>query len=166
MVMLRDTWQSYLPHGTFSKSSSIRVSVQFFFLIQFSRPLLGSFRYSKWIMCGTFRKLEKYNFQRYQVCANRSSDKKVMALGSRGVGAVFMRFSGEDSGQTREATGELRVARCSWSCHLSNAPGLADQITVSRKESAHEGGCPGGKTCQIFSAFSLFFCLCLRARLT
>jgi hypothetical protein len=31
MVMLRDTWQSYLPHGTFSKSSSIRVSVQFFF---------------------------------------------------------------------------------------------------------------------------------------
>uniref|UniRef100_A0A2N9HJN7 Tf2-1-like SH3-like domain-containing protein n=1 Tax=Fagus sylvatica TaxID=28930 RepID=A0A2N9HJN7_FAGSY len=27
-----------------------------------------------------------------------------------------------------EATGELRVARCSWSCNLSNAPGLMDQL--------------------------------------
>uniref|UniRef100_A0A2N9EMS1 Integrase catalytic domain-containing protein n=1 Tax=Fagus sylvatica TaxID=28930 RepID=A0A2N9EMS1_FAGSY len=60
-----------------------------------------------------------------------------------------------DSGQTGEATGEPRVARCSWSCHLSNAPGLADQLVVSRKEFAREGGCPGGKTRQIFSAFSL-----------
>ena len=119
MVMLRDTWQSYLPHGTFSKSSSIRVSVQFFFLIQFSRPLLGSFRYSKWIMCGTFRKLEKYNFQRYQVCANRSSDKKVMALESRGVQLVFLCFSGEDFGQTGDVTGEPRVACCSRSCNIS-----------------------------------------------
>jgi hypothetical protein len=34
-----------------------------------------------------------------------------MAPGSRGVGAVFSHFSGEDSGQTGEATGEPRVAR-------------------------------------------------------
>jgi hypothetical protein len=85
-----------------------------------------------------------------------------MAPGSWGVGAVFSRFSGEDSSQTGEATGEPRVAHCSWSCHLSNALGLADQIVVSRKESAREGGCPGGKTRQIFSAFFLLF-VCVRA---
>ena len=67
----------------------------------------------------------------------------------------FSHFSGEDSGQTGEATGEPRVARCRWSCHLSNAPGLVDQLVVSQKEFAREGSCPGGKTRQIFSAFSL-----------
>uniref|UniRef100_A0A2N9HB96 Uncharacterized protein n=1 Tax=Fagus sylvatica TaxID=28930 RepID=A0A2N9HB96_FAGSY len=64
-----------------------------------------------------------------------------MAPGSRGAGAVFARFSGEDSGQTGEATGEPRVSRCSWSCHLSNAPGLARQLVASRKDSVREGGC-------------------------
>uniref|UniRef100_A0A2N9GGJ0 Uncharacterized protein n=1 Tax=Fagus sylvatica TaxID=28930 RepID=A0A2N9GGJ0_FAGSY len=41
-----------------------------------------------------------------------------MAPGSRGVGAVFVHFSGEDSGQTGDAIGEPRVPRRSWS-HLS-----------------------------------------------
>ena len=79
-----------------------------------------------------------------------------MAPGSRGAGAVFSCFSGEDSGQMGDATGEPRVPRRSWSCHISNAPGLVDQITASRKESAREGDCPGGKMRQIFSPFSLF----------
>uniref|UniRef100_A0A2N9E3X9 Uncharacterized protein n=1 Tax=Fagus sylvatica TaxID=28930 RepID=A0A2N9E3X9_FAGSY len=48
-----------------------------------------------------------------------------MAPGSRGAGAVFVCFSGEDSGQTGDATGEPRVARRSRSHYLSNAPGLA-----------------------------------------
>uniref|UniRef100_A0A2N9GIH8 Aminotransferase-like plant mobile domain-containing protein n=1 Tax=Fagus sylvatica TaxID=28930 RepID=A0A2N9GIH8_FAGSY len=56
-----------------------------------------------------------------------------MAPGSRGAGAVFVCFSGEDSGQTGDATGEPRVPRRSWSRHLSNAPGLADQL-VSESE--------------------------------
>ena len=67
-----------------------------------------------------------------------------------------MRFSGEDSGQTGEATGEPRVASRSWSCSLSNAPRLVDQLAASRKEFAREGGCSGGKTRQIFNVFSLF----------
>jgi hypothetical protein len=87
-----------------------------------------------------------------------------MAPGSQGAGAVFSCFSGEDSGQMGDATGELRVPRRSWSFHLSNAPGLADQIAASRKESAREGGCPGGKMHQIFSPFSLFF-VCVRAHI-
>ncbi len=102
------------------------------------------------------------NFQKYKVCVNWSSDKGDMAPGSGGVGAVFSRFSGEDSSQTGEATGKPTVAHYSWSCHLSNAPRLVDQLTTSQKDSAREGGCPGGKTRQIFSAFFLFF-VCVRA---
>uniref|UniRef100_A0A2N9FRD0 Nuclease HARBI1 n=1 Tax=Fagus sylvatica TaxID=28930 RepID=A0A2N9FRD0_FAGSY len=90
-------------------------------------------------------KLSTSTFQRYKVCVNRSSDERVMAPGSRGAGAVFVCFSGEDSGQTGDATGEPRVARRSRSHYLSNAPGLAGQLAASRKDSAREGGCPGGK---------------------
>uniref|UniRef100_A0A2N9G1R5 Uncharacterized protein n=1 Tax=Fagus sylvatica TaxID=28930 RepID=A0A2N9G1R5_FAGSY len=53
----------------------------------------------------------------------RSLDEQVMAPGSRGARAIFSCFSGEDSSQTGEATGELRVARRSWICHLSMHPG-------------------------------------------
>jgi hypothetical protein len=74
-----------------------------------------------------------------------------MAPGSRGIEAVFAHFSGEDSGQTGDATGEPRVPRHSRSRYLSNAPGLADQLVVSREDSAREGGCPGGK-CVLFTA--------------
>jgi hypothetical protein len=45
------------------------------------------------------------SFQRYKVCANQSLDERVMAPGSRGAGVVFVCFSGEDSGQTGDATG-------------------------------------------------------------
>jgi hypothetical protein len=84
-----------------------------------------------------------------------------MTPGSRGAGAVFACFSGEDSGQTGETTSEPRVARCSWSRHLSNAPGLAGQLAASRKDSAHEGGCPGEKCAKPSVHFSsLFVCVC------
>jgi hypothetical protein len=87
-----------------------------------------------------------------------------MAPRSRGVGAVFVCFSGEDSGQTGDATGEPRVARHSRSRHLSNAPGLAGQLVASRKDSAREGSCPKEK-CLVSSAhFSLLF-VCVRARI-
>uniref|UniRef100_A0A2N9IGT7 Uncharacterized protein n=1 Tax=Fagus sylvatica TaxID=28930 RepID=A0A2N9IGT7_FAGSY len=78
-----------------------------------------------------------------------------MAPGSRGVGAVFVHFSGEDSDQTGDAIGEPRVPRRSRSHYLSNAPGLADQLVASRKDSAREGGCPGGKMRFAPSAFFL-----------
>ena len=78
----------------------------------------------------------------------------------------FLCFSGEDFGQTGEATSELRVARRSWSCHLSNAPRLTDQLAARQKDSACKGSYLGGKTRQIFSAFFLIFCLCSSAYLT
>ena len=89
-----------------------------------------------------------------------------MACGSWGARAVFVCFSGEDSGQTGDASGELRVPRRSWSHHLSNAPGLAGQLAACWKDSAREGGCPGGKTCFIPSAFFLKSCPGSRVQLT
>ena len=80
-----------------------------------------------------------------------------MAPGSWDAGVVFSCFSGEDFSQTGEVTGELRVARCSWSCHLSNVPRLTDQLVVSREDSAREGGCPGEKRVRSPARFSLLF---------
>jgi hypothetical protein len=87
-----------------------------------------------------------------------------MAPRSRGAGAVFSCFSGEDSGQTGEATSEPRVARRSWSCHLSNASGLADQLVVSQEDSVREGGCPGEKRVRSPARFSLLF-VCVRTHI-
>ena len=89
-----------------------------------------------------------------------------MAPGSQGAGVVFVCFSGEDSGQTGDATNETRVARRSQSCYLSNAPGLAGQLAASRKEFAREGGCPGRKTRFVPSAFFLKSCPSSRVYLT
>ena len=101
---------------------------------------MEAFWYSKWVMQHIVEKLSTSIFQQYKVYVNWSLDERVMAPGSRGAIAVFVCFSGEDSGQTREATGESRVARRNWSRHLSNAPRLEGQIAASRKDSAHEGG--------------------------
>jgi hypothetical protein len=70
-------------------------------------------------MQGTVGNLEKYNFQRYKDFMNRSSDGKVMAPGNWGVGAIFLHFTSEDSGQTGDDTGKPRVATRSRSCSLS-----------------------------------------------
>ncbi len=91
---------------------------------------------SKWVMQHISGNLAMSTFQRCKVYTNRSSDRRVMAPGSRGVEAVFSCFSDEDSGQIGDASGEPRVASHSWSCSLSNAPKLANQLTTSWKESA------------------------------
>ena len=89
-----------------------------------------------------------------------------MAPGSWGVGAVFVRFSDEDSSQMGDAIGEPRVPRRSWSRYLSNAPGPVDQLVASREDFAREGGCPGGKTRFTPNAFFLKSCPSSRAFLT
>uniref|UniRef100_A0A2N9HGQ7 Aminotransferase-like plant mobile domain-containing protein n=1 Tax=Fagus sylvatica TaxID=28930 RepID=A0A2N9HGQ7_FAGSY len=136
-----------LPRQQPLESSSISVRVPFF--IRFSGAVLEVFRNSKWVMRHIVGKLSTSSFQRYKVCANRSSDEGVMAPGSRGVGAVFVHSSGEDSGQTGDAIGEPRVPRRSRSHYLSNAPGLADQLVASRKDSAREGGSCAAYFCKV-----------------
>ena len=132
-----------------------RFSCTYPFSTQFSRAVLEVFRNSKWVMQHIAGKLLTSSFQMYKVCANRSSDERVMAPRSRGVGAFFVCFSGKDSGQTGDAIGEPRVPRRSWSRHLSNAPRLAGQLVASRKDFAREGGCPEGKICFVPSALFL-----------
>jgi hypothetical protein len=152
------------PRQQLLESSSVSVHVSF--LTRFSGAVLEVFRNSKWVMQHIVRNISTSSFQRYEVCANWSSDERVMALGSRGVGAVFVHFSDEDSGQTGDAIGEPRVPSRSWSCYISNASRLADQLVASRKDSAREGGCPGGKTRFSPSAFFLKSCPSSRAYLT
>ena len=62
------------------------------FFDRFSRAVLGVFRNSKWVMQHIVGNLSMSSFQRYKVYANRSSDERVMAPGSRGVGAVLCTF--------------------------------------------------------------------------
>jgi hypothetical protein len=155
-----------LPHGSLILHASPppnppRFSRAYPFLTRFSRAVLDVFRNSKWVMQHIVGKLLTFTFQRYKVCANRSSNKRVMTPGSRGTGGVFVCFSGEDSGQMGEAAGEPRVARCSRSRHLSNAPRPTHQLAASRKDSAREGGCPGEKRTKPSAHFSLLFvCVC------
>uniref|UniRef100_A0A2N9F8X6 Uncharacterized protein n=1 Tax=Fagus sylvatica TaxID=28930 RepID=A0A2N9F8X6_FAGSY len=95
-------------------------------------------------------KLSTSSFQRYKVCANRSSDEGVMAPGSRGIGAVFVHSSDAKIPIKRGMLiGEPRVPRRSRSHYLSNAPGLADQLVASRKDSAREGGSCAAYFCKV-----------------
>ena len=151
-----------LPRQHLSESSSVSVRVSFF--DRFSRAVLGVFRNLKWVMQHIVGNLSTFSFQRYKVCANRSSDEP--RVPRRIVGAVFVHFSDEDSGQTGDALGEPRVPRRSRSRYLSNAPGLGDQLVASRKDSAREGGYPGGKTHFTPGAFFLKSCPSSRAFLT
>uniref|UniRef100_A0A2N9F789 Uncharacterized protein n=1 Tax=Fagus sylvatica TaxID=28930 RepID=A0A2N9F789_FAGSY len=67
-----------------------------------------------------------------------------------GVSELFLcTFPDEDSGQTGDAIGEPRVPRRSRSHYLSNAPGLADQLVASRKDSAREGGSCAAYFCKV-----------------
>jgi hypothetical protein len=157
----------HLPCGDLSchvaPPANLPLSMRLYsFLTQFSGKLLEAFWCSKWVIQGIVGKLEKYTFQQCKVCMNRSSDGKVMAPGSWVFRAVFSRFSGEDSDQTRDATGEPRVVSHNWSCSLSQGSKLADQLTASWKESAHEGGYSRGKTRQIFGMFFLFLSVFVR----
>ena len=156
-----------LPRGVLIRHAALppnppRFSRVYYFLTWFLGQLLEAFCCSKWVMRHIVGKLETSTFQRYNFCANWSLDERVMAPGSRGIRAIFLHFSGEDSDQTGEANGKPRVASWSWSCNLSYTLELADQIAASRKEFARKGGCPGGKTRQIFNPFFLFF-VCVRA---
>ena len=48
--------------------------------------------FSKWVIQHTVGKVAESTFQRYKVRTNQSLDRKVMAPGSRGVGAFFFFF--------------------------------------------------------------------------
>uniref|UniRef100_A0A2N9EUC7 Uncharacterized protein n=1 Tax=Fagus sylvatica TaxID=28930 RepID=A0A2N9EUC7_FAGSY len=119
-------------------------------------------------------KLSTSSFQRYKVCMNRSSDERVMAPGSRGIGAVFVHFSGEDSDQTGDAFGEPRVPRRSWSRYLSNAPGLVgstccepERLCARRRLSGRKNAFSSQRVfLQILSQFARIFDLAPDVRIS
>uniref|UniRef100_A0A2N9HMZ5 Uncharacterized protein n=1 Tax=Fagus sylvatica TaxID=28930 RepID=A0A2N9HMZ5_FAGSY len=97
MTVLRELWYCHVAVLSFHASSSLEsssISVRVPFFIRFSGAVLEVFWNSKWVMRHIVGKLSTSSFQRYKVCANRSSDEGVMAPGSRGVGAVFVHSSG------------------------------------------------------------------------
>uniref|UniRef100_A0A2N9HH04 Uncharacterized protein n=1 Tax=Fagus sylvatica TaxID=28930 RepID=A0A2N9HH04_FAGSY len=109
-----------------------RFSCAYPFLTRFFRAVLEVLWYSKWVMQHIVGKLSTSSFQRYKVCTNRSSDEESYGSRKSGCRSCFcVHFSGEDSGQTGDAIGEPRVPRRSRSRHLSNAPGLADQLVAT-----------------------------------
>ena len=169
VMMLREPCSCHVAILSFHASTYPnfpRFSRAYPFSTRFSRAVLEVFRNSKWVMQHITGNLSTSSFQRYKVYMNRSLDERVMSPGSRGVGAVFVHFSNEDSGQTGNAIGEPRVPRRSWSRYLSNAPGLADQIVASKEDSAREGDCLGRKMRFTPSAFFLKSCPSSRAFLT
>ena len=126
VMMPREPCSCHVAILSFHASTSPnlpRFSRAYPFLTRFSRAVLEVFRNSKWVMQYIAGKLSTSSFQRYKVCVNRSLDERVMAPGSRGAGAVFVCFSGKDSGQMGDAFGKPRVPRRSRSHYLSNAPG-------------------------------------------
>uniref|UniRef100_A0A2N9F7M9 Uncharacterized protein n=1 Tax=Fagus sylvatica TaxID=28930 RepID=A0A2N9F7M9_FAGSY len=90
------------------------------------------------------------SFQRYKVCANRSSDSRELWLPEVGVSELFLcTFPMKIPVKRGNAIGEPRVPRRSRSHYLSNAPGLADQLVASRKDSAREGGSCAAYFCKV-----------------
>ena len=102
------TWRSYPPRGP--SPNLPWFSCVYLFLTRFSGAILEVFWCSKRVMQHIAEKISTSTFQRYKFCTNQSSNGRVMAPGSWGAGAIFLCFSGEDSGQTGEATDEPRVA--------------------------------------------------------
>uniref|UniRef100_A0A2N9HZR5 Uncharacterized protein n=1 Tax=Fagus sylvatica TaxID=28930 RepID=A0A2N9HZR5_FAGSY len=91
-------------------------------------------------------KLSTSSFRRYKFYTNRSLDEE--SYGSLEVGVSEL-FSCTFPVKIPIKRGMLSANRefhvVAWSRCLSNAPGLADQLVASRKDSAREGGCPGRK---------------------
>uniref|UniRef100_A0A2N9FKG3 Aminotransferase-like plant mobile domain-containing protein n=2 Tax=Fagus sylvatica TaxID=28930 RepID=A0A2N9FKG3_FAGSY len=153
MTVLRELWYCHVAVLSFhasSPSNPPRFPCAYPFLSDFRGQFWRSSWNSKWVMRHIVGKLSTSSFQRYKVCANRSSDEGVMAPGSRGIGAVFVHSSDAKIPIKRGMLiGEPRVPRRSRSHYLSNAPGLADQLVASRKDSAREGGSCAAYFCKV-----------------
>uniref|UniRef100_A0A2N9EZY1 Uncharacterized protein n=1 Tax=Fagus sylvatica TaxID=28930 RepID=A0A2N9EZY1_FAGSY len=153
MTVLRELWYCHVAVLSFhasSPSNPPRFPCAYPFLSDFRGQFWRSSWNSKWVMRHIVGKLSTSSFQRYKVCANRSSDEGVMAPGSRGIGAVFVHSSDAKIPVKRGMLiGEPRVPRRSRSHYLSNAPGLADQLVASRKDSAREGGSCAAYFCKV-----------------
>uniref|UniRef100_A0A2N9HA70 Uncharacterized protein n=1 Tax=Fagus sylvatica TaxID=28930 RepID=A0A2N9HA70_FAGSY len=145
VVLPRGSLSLILPRQQPLESSSILLDfARVPFFIRFSGAVLEVFWNSKWVMRHIVGKLSTSSFQRYKVCANRSSDEGVMAPGSRGVGAVFVHSSDAKIPVKRGMLSANREFHdVAGVIIFPTHPGSRDQLVASRKDSAREGGCSG-----------------------
>uniref|UniRef100_A0A2N9GFB6 Uncharacterized protein n=1 Tax=Fagus sylvatica TaxID=28930 RepID=A0A2N9GFB6_FAGSY len=146
MTVLRELWYCHVAVLSFHASSPSNPP-----RFPCAYPFLSDFRGQFWRSSGTQN--GSCGISSESSRRPLSNDIKFARIGVRtrelwlpevGVSELFLcTFPDEDSGQTGDAIGEPRVPRRSRSHYLSNAPGLADQLVASRKDSAREGGCSG-----------------------
>uniref|UniRef100_A0A2N9I4K0 Uncharacterized protein n=1 Tax=Fagus sylvatica TaxID=28930 RepID=A0A2N9I4K0_FAGSY len=156
MTVLRELWYCHVAVLSFHASSPSNPP-----RFPCAYPFLSDFRGQFWRSSGTQN--GSCGISSESSRRPLSNDIKFARIGVRtrelwlpevGVSELFLcTFPMQDSGQTGDAIGEPRVPRRSRSHYLSNAPGLADQLVASRKDSAREGGCPGEKMRFAPSAF-------------
>uniref|UniRef100_A0A2N9HYK2 Uncharacterized protein n=1 Tax=Fagus sylvatica TaxID=28930 RepID=A0A2N9HYK2_FAGSY len=152
MTVLRELWYCHVAVLSFHASSSSNPP-----RFPCAYPFLSDFRGQFWRSSGTQN--GSCGISSESSRRPLSNDIKFARIGVRtrelwlpevGVSELFLcTFPDEDSGQTGNAIGEPRVPRRSRSHYLSNAPGLADQLVASRKDSAREGGSCAAYFCKV-----------------
>uniref|UniRef100_A0A2N9EUA6 Uncharacterized protein n=1 Tax=Fagus sylvatica TaxID=28930 RepID=A0A2N9EUA6_FAGSY len=152
MTVLRELWYCHVAVLSFHASSPSNPP-----RFPCAYPFLSDFRGQFWRSSGTQN--GSCGISSESSRRPLSNDIKFARIGVRtrelwlpevGVSELFLcTLSGEDSGQTGDAIGEPRVPRRSRSHYLSNAPGLADQLVASRKDSAREGGSCAAYFCKV-----------------
>uniref|UniRef100_A0A2N9G990 Aminotransferase-like plant mobile domain-containing protein n=1 Tax=Fagus sylvatica TaxID=28930 RepID=A0A2N9G990_FAGSY len=152
MTVLRELWYCHVAVLSFHASSSSNPP-----RFPCAYPFLSDFRGQFWRSSGTQN--GSCGISSESSRRPLSNDIKFARIGVRtrelwlpevGVSELFLcTLSDADSGQTGNAIGEPRVPRRSRSHYLSNAPGLADQLVASRKDSAREGGSCAAYFCKV-----------------
>uniref|UniRef100_A0A2N9GRI8 DUF7745 domain-containing protein n=1 Tax=Fagus sylvatica TaxID=28930 RepID=A0A2N9GRI8_FAGSY len=152
MTVLRELWYCHVAVLSFHASSPSNPP-----RFPCAYPFLSDFRGQFWRSSGTQN--GSCGISSESSRRPLSNDIKFARIGVRtrelwlpevGVSELFfVHSSDEDSGQTGDAIGEPRVPRRSRSHYLSNAPGLADQLVASRKDSAREGGSCAAYFCKV-----------------
>uniref|UniRef100_A0A2N9G8W4 Uncharacterized protein n=1 Tax=Fagus sylvatica TaxID=28930 RepID=A0A2N9G8W4_FAGSY len=152
MTVLRELWYCHVAVLSFHASSPSNPP-----RFPCAYPFLSDFRGQFWRSSGTQN--GSCGISSESSRRPLSNDIKFARIGVRtrelwlpevGVSELFLcTLSDADSGQTGDAIGEPRVPRRSRSHYLSNAPGLADQLVASRKDSAREGGSCAAYFCKV-----------------
>uniref|UniRef100_A0A2N9I3Y1 Uncharacterized protein n=1 Tax=Fagus sylvatica TaxID=28930 RepID=A0A2N9I3Y1_FAGSY len=152
MTVLRELWYCHVAVLSFHASSPSNPP-----RFPCAYPFLSDFRGQFWRSSGTQN--GSCGISSESSRRPLSNDIKFARIGVRtrelwlpevGVSELFLcTLPMQDSGQTGDAIGEPRVPRRSRSHYLSNAPGLADQLVASRKDSAREGGSCAAYFCKV-----------------
>uniref|UniRef100_A0A2N9GHF1 Uncharacterized protein n=1 Tax=Fagus sylvatica TaxID=28930 RepID=A0A2N9GHF1_FAGSY len=152
MTVLRELWYCHVAVLSFHASSPSNPP-----RFPCAYPFLSDFRGQFWRSSGTQN--GSCGISSESSRRPLSNDIKFARIGVRtrelwlpevGVSELFLcTFPMQIPVKRGNAIGEPRVPRRSRSHYLSNAPGLADQLVASRKDSAREGGSCAAYFCKV-----------------